>query len=306
MPARTLILSLLLLAASAAAQDKPKQPQAVRTSTVYFREDGATEWSLFGYYETEASARNVFDHLERGGYQVKLEITNTPIPRPEPISRKAPVKLPASETVSLDRATEVFRDMARQDDIAFRYPVDGCYARAELMVELMLRQGLKPRKVWAVASGEELVAKTKNHPKGYVTWAYHVAPVLRVRGADDEQRWYVIDPSLFTAPVTLTAWMKAQMRPEARHQPFLTITRPGQAPKWIDNKVRAGSGYWPGRDPKEGPHVHAVSTMKKYKPFEGKVIPKKTGRLGIGRPSVSQIFLTNRGVRQLFLPSPRL
>lgn len=278
MPARMLILSLLLVAAPGlSAQEKRKQPQAVRTNTVFYRDEGAKEWSLFGYYETEASARNVFDHLERGGYQVKLEITNTRIPKPESITRKAAVKLPVSETVTLEKANAVFQAMVKQDDIAFRYPVDGCYARAELMVEQMTRRGLKPRKVWAVANGNELIAKTKHHPKGYVTWGYHVAPVLRVRDKDDEQRWYVIDPSLFTAPATLTAWMKAQMK-EGGHQPFLTVTKPGQAPKWVDNKVRAGSGYWPGGDPKEGAHDHAVATMKKYKPFEGKVMPKKTGR----------------------------
>jgi hypothetical protein len=146
------------------------------------------------------------------------------------------------------------------------------------MVEMMIRSGLKPRKVWAVAHGTELIAKTKHHPKGFVTWGYHVAPVLRVREKDDAQRWYVIDPSLFTAPVTLTAWMKAQMK-EGGHKPFLTVTKPGQAPKWGDHKVRTGSGYWPGGDPKEGVHAHAVATMKKYKPFEGKVMPRKTGRL---------------------------
>jgi hypothetical protein len=110
--------------------------------------------------------------------------------------------------------------------------------------------------------------------------------VLRVRDKDDEQRWYVIDPSLFSAPATLTAWMKAQMRKEDGHQPFMTITKPGQAPKWVDHKVRAGSGYWPGSDPKEGAHAHALSVMKKYKPWEGKVMPKSSARSDPGQETV--------------------
>jgi hypothetical protein len=124
MLARTLLLALLLVTAPGLAglSAQQKQPQAVRTNTVFYRDEGAKEWSLFGYYETEESARNVFDHLERGGYQVKLEITNTPIPKPEPIARKPAVKLPVSETVTLEKANEVFQAMVKQNDIAFRYP----------------------------------------------------------------------------------------------------------------------------------------------------------------------------------------
>jgi hypothetical protein len=174
MLARTLILSLLLSVAVGlpdVSAQRDKQPQPVRTHTVFYREEGAKDWSLFGYYETVESAQNVFEHLERGGYQVKLEITNTPIPKLQSLSvaRGPQAKLPADETVTLEKATEVFQAMIKQGDIAFRYPVDGCYARAELMIERMSRLGLKPRKVWAVANGNELYAKTKNNPKGFVT-----------------------------------------------------------------------------------------------------------------------------------------
>lgn len=277
------ILSLLLVAVSgvadSSAQEKQKQAQAaVRTNTVYYREKGSTEWMLFGYYETKESAENVFEHLDRTGYEVELRITNTPIPKPEPIARKA-VSVPQDEKVTLAKAKDVFQEMVKMEDLAFKYPTDGCYARAELMIERMQKLGVKPRKVWSVANGEELYAKTKHHPRGYVTWAYHVAPVLRViDGA--EERWYVIDPSLFQAPATLTAWRAAQMKTsKGGHEPFMTVSRPGEPPLWVDKKKRPGSGYWPGNDPKEGAHQHAIATMKKYKPFEGKAPPKKFSRL---------------------------
>jgi hypothetical protein len=143
------------------------------------------------------------------------------------------------------------------------------------MIERMQKNGFKPRKIWSVANGDELFARTKNHPNGYVTWGYHVAPVLRVRDHNDKtQRWYVIDPSLGTQPMTVAKWEAAQMRTAKSHKPYLTITKVGEAPLWVDRKRKPGTGYWPGNDPNAGLHNHAVATMKKYKPWEGKAPPK--------------------------------
>jgi hypothetical protein len=282
---RSLCLSACLLALAAEppreGQSKQAQAPAGKASNVYYRAKGEKEWSLFGYYASESSARQVIEHLGRTGFEAEVRPGDTPIPRfgGAPPST---ANLPVTETVTHEKATEVFSGMARQTDIAFRFPLDGCYARTQLMVERMQKQGLKPRRVWAVANGEELYARTKNHPKGYVTWGYHVAPVLRVRGPEGKQRWYVIDPSLFEAPATLAQWMYAQMRKREGHRPFVTVTKLGEAPVWVDRKKKDGTGYWPSADPKEGAHKHAVATMKKYKPWEGKSLPKGAVRLGPG------------------------
>jgi hypothetical protein len=282
-----LLLALLVLPVSTPAQTgkgaaKPQPKPIVTTSSVFYREKGAANYTLFGYYASEKSGRAIFEHLVRSGYEVELRISNTPIPKTPPL----PVSglLPVAETVTVQKATDVFNWMARQSDIAYRYPTDGCYARAELMIERMQKNGFKPRKIWSVANGEELYARTKNHPRGFVTWAYHVAPVLRVRTGEKSQRWYVIDPSLSTKPMTITEWEKAQMRTATSTKPYLTLTRPGKPPKWIDHKYKAGTGYWPGTDPGVGVHAHAVATMKKYKPFEGKLPPKSFARRGPAGP----------------------
>src|SRR5262249_5916255 len=146
-----------------------------------------------------------------------------------------------------------------------------CYARAQLMIERMRTQKLHPYRVWSVANGEPLHAKTTNVRAGFVEWGYHVAPILRVRIDARTQRWYVIDPSLFRQPVTIAQWEAAQMKTRASHKPYITLTRVGEAPVWIDNKRKNGTGYWPGADPREGLHNHAVATMKRYKPKEGRV-----------------------------------
>jgi hypothetical protein len=99
--------------------------------------------------------------------------------------------------------------------IPFLYPDDGCWARAHEMCRLMITMGLNPRKVWIQAS-TILHAKTKNNPNCYVEWGWHVAPTLCVRGPKFFQTdQMVIDPSLFTTPVTKATWKGVQGDPNA-------------------------------------------------------------------------------------------
>lgn len=104
--------------------------------------------------------------------------------------------------------------------IPFLYPDDGCWARAHEMCRLMAAIGLKPRKVWI--SGWPLDTPTRNHPNCAVRWGWHVAPTLCVRR--EWWRWWllwwgrrtmVIDPSLFTTPVTVPTWKGVQGNPSA-------------------------------------------------------------------------------------------
>lgn len=100
--------------------------------------------------------------------------------------------------------------------IPFKYPDDGCWGRAHEMCRLMIAAGASPRKVWIDGS---LHTPTKNHPNCFVNWGWHVAPTLCVR----RWRWWwwfateelVIDPSLFTTPVTKATWKNVQGDPGA-------------------------------------------------------------------------------------------
>ncbi len=264
----------LVLAAAPAVPAQVGKGATGNTTSVLYRSKGQANWQLFGTYRTEQSGKSVFQHLSAHGYEVKLEVTNRPVP-PTP-ARKPSGLLPAHETVSHQKAREVFDWMARQHDVAFRYPVDGCYARAQLMVERMRKNHFVPYKVWAFANGDTLYARTRNNPSGHVTWSYHVAPILRVRMGSNTQRWYVIDPSLFSGPATIAQWEAAMKKDAKSHRPYLTVTRVGAAPTLLSGKKAAGTGYWPAADPREGAHAHAVATMKRYKPLEGKQPSKGT------------------------------
>jgi hypothetical protein len=150
-----------------------------------------------------------------------------------------------------------------------------------------------------VANGEALYARTKHHPKGHVSWGYHVAPVLGVRVDTNTKRWFVIDPSLFDKPATLTQWVNAQIKTPKSSRPYLTISKIGEAPIWVDKKRKPGSGYWSASDPKDGPHTHAVATMKKYKPWEDKEPPKGVVLLLAPGSSVWDAWLRTRPVAWL-------
>lgn len=97
--------------------------------------------------------------------------------------------------------------------IPFLYPDDGCWGRAHEMCRLMIAMGLSPRKVWIQGY---LNVKTKNNPSCEVWWGWHVAPTLCVRGPRLFQKQeMVIDPSLFSMPVSKATWKSVQSDPNA-------------------------------------------------------------------------------------------
>lgn len=97
--------------------------------------------------------------------------------------------------------------------IPFLYPDDGCWARAHEMCRLMINMGISPRKVWIQGT---LNTSTKNNPNCYVFWGWHVAPTVCVRGPSFFQtQRMVIDPSLFTTPVSESTWKGVQGDPSA-------------------------------------------------------------------------------------------
>ncbi len=124
--------------------------------------------------------------------------------------------------VSMTKAQEIFDAMnATSCDpltvpppcIPFLYPDDGCWARAHEMCRLMISMGRAPKKVWIQGN---LYVSTKNNPNCGVWWGWHVAPTLCVRGPSFFQtQQMVVDPSLFTTPVSKATWKGVQGDPNA-------------------------------------------------------------------------------------------
>lgn len=158
-----------------------------------------------------------------------------------------------ARAVSQREARALFDELASRTDIAWNYAPDGCYARAHLMVQAMLKKGLTPGKAW-----------TFNTPKGYmwvegpggkVSWCFHVAPTLPIRTASGTVDM-VLDPSLFDRPVTVDEWAHAQ-----HNDPEVVKTRLGEGPR------PDGNDYYPN-GPSKDVDAAAALTMKGYKKLE--------------------------------------
>lgn len=157
-----------------------------------------------------------------------------------------------------EQAAAIFAEFVPAEDLALRFPADGCYARTHVMVQRLLNQGLTPSKVWAFAASitDLLWTESPSHPEGRVQWAYHVAPVLVVREPGGGSREMVLDPLLFDHLVPVEEWRIA-----LHDTPTLVRTALGEPPL----PARGGSGYWPGPDPVEGADVHASETLEEYR-----------------------------------------
>ena len=88
-----------------------------------------------------------------------------------------PAKIEVS-TISYQKATELFRTFSEQKQIPFKYPIDGCYARATEMSRISEKQGVKMARVY---SSGQLQVKTDLPKYPLVQWGWHVAPDLSQR-----------------------------------------------------------------------------------------------------------------------------
>lgn len=108
--------------------------------------------------------------------------------------------------LSEKNVNNIFSDLASRKDIPFGYPMDGCYARAHQMVQILEEQGIIAGK--AFIEGDLFVESSEF---GEIGWGYHVAPVVMVKKGNKTIP-YVIDPSLFNKPVPQAEWKAKMLR----------------------------------------------------------------------------------------------
>lgn len=108
--------------------------------------------------------------------------------------------------ISENRAQELFKKLATNEDIPFKYVADGCYARAQAMVEQLDDLGVTPAK--AYVEGD---LRLNGGDFGELRWQYHVAPMLMVK-TDQGEVPYVFDPSLFKKAVPFSEWKALMLK----------------------------------------------------------------------------------------------
>lgn len=113
-------------------------------------------------------------------------------------------------------ACPVFGPYLSGQCIPFQYVADGCYARAHKMRQVIEGfYGYTSYKVFHFLNrclanpGSLAVNATLWGNNCCVKWWYHVAPYVNVQSGTSVVS-YVIDPSMFTGPVSITTWANAQ------------------------------------------------------------------------------------------------
>jgi hypothetical protein len=125
--------------------------------------------------------------------------------------------------------------------IPFQYVRDGCYARAHKMRQMISKKyGYCVEKVFSFAypPPNKLAVKANMWGGCCIEWWYHVVPLLRLNVTSKNgvvyQVCYVIDPGMFTTPVTLSTWLQAQKNTGCN--PNANVT---------SYSIQPGSAYWP-------------------------------------------------------------
>ena len=105
--------------------------------------------------------------------------------------------------IDSEKANLLFKEFVQNKNIPFKYPRDGCYARATAMAMMAEKSSVIMGKAYATGL---LVAKTNipNYP--FAVWGWHVAPVSYVKQIDGKIELMVFDPSLFSQPVSVNEW----------------------------------------------------------------------------------------------------
>ena len=93
---------------------------------------------------------------------------------------------------------------------SWMFPDDGCFARAEVASQELIKAGYKPSKIFAYGN---LRLATKNSQNGFVEWWYHVVVGYRIGAIN-----YVIDPAIEPSrPMEIKEWInRMKAEPEAR------------------------------------------------------------------------------------------
>src|SRR5436190_17840311 len=98
-----------------------------------------------------------------------------------------------SRPLTESEVQDVFAAIAAMGDrIAFRYLLEGCECRAQLMIEELLARGINPGRAWAVMVGRPLIVPNPAAPKRLIKWLNHTAPTIALDATLDGVR--VIDP----------------------------------------------------------------------------------------------------------------
>ncbi len=103
--------------------------------------------------------------------------------------------------------------------ITFRYGIDGCYARAHKVKQILEKEGYSCQKQFVYG-----YLSAKSPSVGCcIWWVYHVAVLVKFKNANGVTVERIIDPSLFpSGPVSPLTWRNACQNTECSTTPSIT------------------------------------------------------------------------------------
>lgn len=155
--------------------------------------------------------------------------------------------------VTPQQANWLFTKLKSQSSIPYAYLVNGCHVRAQQMVDIAEVYNFKMAK--AIIEADETAGLITFYPRNTpwrIKWTYHMAPALFVRDASGQTKAVVIDPSLFSGPISLKQWQAKVLRdssPAVRQtaqkyfvsqytfRPDLKEQVFSRLPRWLDRNI---------------------------------------------------------------------
>lgn len=136
-----------------------------------------------------------------------------------------------SESLTLDQANQVFKQIKTESGIEFRYSYGGCEDRAHAISLLLNEKGIKHRKIWNFnpyyislfnrSQQPNINDQTGTSVNGRVGWGFHVAVLLSVKESSSV-RLVVFDPAVADELLPVKKWLEAQNAPTS----YYTFTDP--------------------------------------------------------------------------------
>jgi hypothetical protein len=186
-------------------------------------------------------------------------------PRIECTPPEADEELSDVTVLSPQKAEELFKLLAEDKNVPFRFADEGCYARAHYMAQKLERLGVISGKVFI--EGQYLHVASPESPNKEVYWGFHVASVVKVRVGNKIENM-VFDPSIFSKPVTIAEWEDIQTRPPGRFKTAYFGKRFQYRPGKL-SRYDTPTDYLPQDD------EHMYMALHTFKGFEQKRLEKQ-------------------------------
>lgn len=127
-----------------------------------------------------------------------------------------------SETISENKAKELYTFLKDSTNLEFRYSYGSCEDRAHVMSLILKNKGIVTKKIWnfdpyyisLFHSQQQLSSTDHSKLQEKVYWGFHVAPVIQVRKGTSI-KLVIIDPSLANNILYVDDWLKLQNAPNS-------------------------------------------------------------------------------------------